>query len=237
MRRPSLTAPLAAVTLLVGGLFLPGPSVAIPPPATTPTTMTPMVVADAPFPVAGEPYGFLVSLRTTSGQQPVVNVPVELWARRAGQTGYTRVAGTHTDADGVAAPTTTLTRNTYLYAVFNGDGSYGPSQTDPVLTYVSTSGTMRVNDKTLRIGQRLVVTGRTHPGKPGRRVALYLGYIPSPASPYRPTRIARAYVRADGSYRITKRFHRAGRKRLFVQLPGGDGNVYGFTRYRRVTVG
>jgi hypothetical protein len=230
-----------ALTLLLGGALLPAnPAAALlPTPTPTPTTMTHVVIADAPPPVAGQPYGFTVVLRTTSDQQPVVNATVRLWARRPGQSTYSQVAQTHTDTSGVAQPVTTLSRNTYLYAEFPGDysGTYGPSHTDPVLTYVSTAGTMGVDDKTLRLGQRLVVTGRTRPAKPGRRVALFLGYIPSPTSPHRPTRLARAYVRADGTYRITTRFHSTGRKRLFVRLPGGDGNVTGYTRYQRVRVG
>jgi hypothetical protein len=240
MRRPSLTVPIVALTLLLGLTLLPAnPAAALLGPTPTPTTMTQVVIADAPPPVAGQPYGFTVILRTTSDQQPVPNATVRLWARRPGQSTYSQVAQTHTDASGVAEPVTTLSRNTYLYAEFPGDysGTYAPSHTDPVLTYVSTAGTMRVNDKTLRLGQRLVVTGRTRPAKPGRRVALYVGRIPSPTSPHRPTRIARAYVRADGTYRITERFHSAGRKRLFVKLPGGDGNVTGYTRYQRVRVG
>jgi hypothetical protein len=236
MRRPSLAVPIAVLAVLASGLLLPGPSAAFPS-SPTPTTMVATVIADAPPPTAGDLYGPLVTIRTTSGQQPVPNVRVELWVRRAGQSSYARVAVTHTDANGTAQPVTTLTRNSYLYAAFPGDDFYGPSRIDPVFTPVSTSGTMRVNDRTLRVGQRLVVTGRTSPRKPGRRVTLYLGYVPFPTSPTRPTRIARAYVRADGTYRITKRFHSTGRKRLFVGLPGGDGNVYGYTRYRRVTVG
>jgi hypothetical protein len=233
MRRSSLAVPFALVALLVGGIL----ASAGPASATIATTMTPVVVADAHNPVAGQPYGLLVSLMTASGQQPVVNVTVELWVKRVGQSAYSEVASTHSDSSGLAQPVTTVTRNSYVYAVFRGNDSYGPSQTAELYIPVSTSGTMNVDDKTLRVGQRLVVTGKTRPGKPGRRVALYVGYIPSPSSPGTPTRIARAYVRADGTYRITKRFQRAGSKRLFVRLPGGDGNVPGYTRYRRVRVG
>jgi hypothetical protein len=235
MRRPSLSVPCAVLGLVLGGLLLPATSAAIPCVVTS-TSMTRVVVADARFPVAGQPYFFVASLRTDS-DQPVPNATVELWAKRVGQSGYTKVAQTHSDPDGVASPVTTLTRNTSLYARFPGDSCYSASQTDAVLTYVSTAGTMRVNDRTLRIGQRLVVTGKTYPIKPGLRVTLYRGTVPFPNSPTRPTRLARAYVRADGTFRITKRFHSAGRKRLFVGLPGGSGNAYGYTRYRRVTVG
>jgi hypothetical protein len=232
MRRSLLAAPLLALALI--GSTVATPATAADP---APTTLLPLLVADGPLPVAGKPSGYVVSLRTTTGDAPVFGADVDMWARQSGQTAYTKVATGHTDANGWTAMSATLTRNASVYWSFAGNASYAPSHTDTTTIPVSTSGTIRVNDHTLRIGQRLVVRGKTYPGKPGRKVRLYKGNVWVLFSPNRPKLLAKAYVRADGTYRIRVRFFHAGRKKLFVALPGGDGNVPGTTRYRRVRVG
>lgn len=197
------------------------------------------IIADGPLPIAGHAYGEVLTLETATTHEPVADVSVEMWVRQVGDASYSKADVRQTAADGGAGPGAVLTKSAYVYWAFSGNATYGATQTDPMYVPVSTAGTIKVNDKTLRVGQRLVVRGTTYPVKPGRRVVLYLGTIPYPgtASLTKPKILARAYVRTDGTYRIKKRFHHKGKKKLYVQLPGGGGNVPGYTRYRRIRVG
>ena len=133
-----------------------------------------------------------------------------------------------------------LTRSSVTRWVFTGDAQYGPSQTPDSFEAGATRVGARLSDRTRSAGQRLVVRGRTFPAKPGHAVSLWTGQIPTQGyGPPQPpaTWLARATVRADGSYRLVKRFRVPGKAKLFVRVSGGDGNVAGFSRYRWVQVG
>jgi hypothetical protein len=142
-----------------------------------------------------------------------------------------------TDAGGYAAATVSLRYSTQIRWDFAGDADYLPSTMGPYLQEIDPRVSARVSDHNLLRGQRLVVTGRSFPAKPGRRVTLWSGSIPDAfTSPPAPTRLASGYVRADGSYRLTRVFRHPGPRRLFVKVEGGFRNGDGFSNYARIRV-
>jgi hypothetical protein len=204
--------------------------------APAPTELSWQISVDGPPPVAGTSVEFTAHL--TSGGGPVSGEPAQLWVRPVGQSAFTLVAERTTDADGTVHGATLLARNSYTRWTFRGDSTYAASQSADMFQRVATRVGARVNDRSLAIGQRLVVRGRTFPAKPGHAVTLWFGSEPVPllAGP-RPKLLARAAVRADGSYRLATRFSTPGKRRLFVRVSGGGGNVTGYSHYRYARVG
>ena len=85
-----------------------------------------------------------------------------------------------------------------------------------------------------------VVSGRTKPNKAGHTVWLYRGRSAhgafAPPDAYKHVLLGKSVVRENGRYRIPVRFEGDGRKRLFVDVSAGDGNVRGYSDYLKITV-
>lgn len=203
-----------------------------------PTDFDYYVIKDGPPAVAGSKVWFTAMLQ--SDHKPVVGKTAQLWIRPAGQPDFTRAADAVTDGSGVVEASIVLTRSSVTRWVFTGDAQYGPSQTPDLVEAVASRVGARLSDRTPSVGQRLVVHGRTFPAKPGHTVSLWSGDKPQrafgPPSPPA-TWLARATVRADGSYRLVNRFRTPGKRQLFVRVSRGDGNLPGYSRYRWVQVG
>ena len=95
---------------------------------------------------------------------------------------------------------------------------------------------LRVKDRTLRKGQRMVVRGRTFPAKPGCVVKLWRGERRPLVTGPKPVRLAKGKVRRDGSYRLVHRFHRSARMRVAVTVASCAGNDRGLSSYRTIRV-
>jgi hypothetical protein len=234
MGRSRAVAALVGVVLCVSWAAVSPASAADP----APTNFYSLLVLDGPPPVAGDKVWFSATL--SSGVDPVVGRTVQLWVRAAGQREFTAAASAVTGARGDVEASIVLTRNSVTRWVFAGDAQYGASQTSDLGQRVETRVGAKASARSLSVGQRLVVRGRTFPRKPGHTVSLWSGARPQrafgPPSPPA-TWLAKATVRADGSYRLVKRFGTPGKRRLFVRVSRGDGNLAGFSRYRWVQVG
>lgn len=204
-----------------------------------PTEIASLIIVDGPFTVAGSPLTVRADL--VSAGQPVAGVPVRLMIKPYGATTFRKYTTTATDQNGSASVTFRRWRNTRIKWEFGGTEEYGPSVSQPYTEYISTRVGIRVSDRTPRVEQRVVVTGITSPIKPGHVIRLYRGFtargawMPPPENP--PVLLDSALVRSDGSYRLVTRFHRAGTRRVFVEVAPGHGNVTGWSPYRWVTVG
>jgi hypothetical protein len=238
MRRPVLAVVLAVIAMLCGPVAVPSSSAVAASPV--PTTFVRSFIADLPPPISGIPYGYQALLVDSGDNSAVPGRRVELWAEQAGQAAFTKVAEGVTSQTGFASVSAALTKNAQTYWAFAGDATYAPSRSDVSPISVATTGTMHAHRRTARTGQRIVVSGTTSPTKVKRRVSLWLGTIPAQWSPViqfpRPVRLARGYTRADGTFRLVKGFSNTGRKKLFVRLPGGDGNIHGYVGYVRVRI-
>jgi hypothetical protein len=123
---------------------------------------------------------------------------------------------------------------------FGGSGEYGPSTSEPFVWRVRPRVYLTLNDNTLRVGQRLVVRGRTHPLRPGHVVRLWAGSAPrtapSTVPSVKPVLLARAVVGADGRYRLVRAFAKRGPRILFVTVSAGNGTLQGWSAERVVRV-
>jgi hypothetical protein len=193
-----------------------------------------VVIDDLVTPVAGRPVTFDTTLLTTDNS-PISAASVTLELRPYGSA-TTTPATTTTDASGHAVVTVPLSRTTSYRWIFAGNGTYAPAASPTLVRGVAPRVTAHARDRTLHRGQRLVVRGRTFPAKAGCRVVLLRGRVrPLMVGPG-PVRLARATVRADGSYRLVRRFHKPARMRVVVKVASCAGNDAGFSPHLRVRV-
>jgi hypothetical protein len=190
----------------------------------------------APWPVGSSP----TELATIySGGSAFAGASVDLQMRPYGSTTFTTVATATSRSDGALfAKLPPLVHNASYRWQFAGDPSHLASTSDTGVERVSVRVTRHVSDRTPRVGQRVVVRGRTYPTKPGHAVSLWRGTKPfqgfGPATHH--VRLVKGVVHADGTYRLVVRFASAGRVRIYVKVRGGDGNVAGFSKYRWLSV-
>jgi hypothetical protein len=193
------------------------------------------IVLDGMPPVAGQAVDFDAVL--VSGQAPVPGATLTLTARTFGETKFEPVASALTDAYGRAQVHVRFWRSTVIQWRYAGDGAHDPATAGAFTEQVAPQVSARAVDRTLRTGQRLVIRGRTVPAKPGQRVTLYRGAIPAPlVEQPAPVRLATAYVRADGTYRITRTFSGTGARQLFIGIARGGGNAPGYSNYVHIRV-
>ena len=202
-----------------------------------PTRIALLIVMDGPLPVAGSEVAFTGSLM--SGTAGVPGRSGQLWVKPAGDAEFTLAATATTDSKGFVEAQVVLRRTSDVRWVFTGDAEYAASQSEDWTQVVRTRVGARLGDRSLSVGQRLVVRGATYPKQPGHTVSLWAGTAPLTIwdSGKDRVRLARAVVRADGSYRLVTRFERVGKRRLYVQVKSGGPTTTGFSPYRYVRVG
>jgi len=231
-----LTSRGSCVVLAIAALVASGPS-AVGAPSTTPTSLVTVVIADAPPIRAGTQAGALgVLMASGTG---VAGRAVHLQMRPYGATTFTTVGTDVSDSSGnLDLVTPVLLHNSRFRWVFDGDATYAPSVSSVWFAPVSTRVGIRVSDRTPHTGQRVILRGRTYPAKPGIVVSAWRGTKPvqgfGPTT--RHTLLVKGRVRADGTYRLVLRFPTTGKRRLYVRVASGAGNVAGFSAYRWVTV-
>ena len=176
------------------------------------------IIVDGPVNVAGHP--LTVSAQLRSAGVPIAGGTVRLMIKPYGSTSFKKYVTLATDAQGGVSVTFVRWRNTGIKWEFDGNDDYAPTASTPYTEYISTHVGIRVNDATPDVDQRVVVTGRTGPTKPGHTIHLFRGYtnrgafgIP-PQNP--PVLLDTSTVRSDGTYRLVTRFHARGVRRLFV---------------------
>jgi hypothetical protein len=223
--------------LLVVALTVAPAAPAVARPAAAPTSIVIAVVADAPPARVGDTPTEHATISTGGGG--FVGASVELQARPYGAATFTTVATVTSGAGGALAATLPpLLHNTSYRWHFSGDAGHDPTTSAVGVEPVSVRVKRHVSDRTPRVGQRVVVRGRTIPAKPGRAVSLWRGTKPflgyGPATHH--VRLVKGHVRADGTYRLVVRFASEGRVRIYVKVRGGDGNVTGFSKYRWLSV-
>jgi hypothetical protein len=183
--------------------------------AGRPTDLSATLVSDAPTP---------------SGQV------LTLWLKQYGASAYVPAGEATTDASGHATIYVTLQRSAAVQWRFAGTADYAPSASTPYVVGISPRVTMRVNDRTLRRGQRFVATGRSYPAKPGCTVKLWRGELRPLVLGPAPVRLEVARVRADGSYRMVHRFKRRARMHITVTISACSGNARGLSPYVAIRV-
>lgn len=237
MRRVGSWCALLVVSVVVGV----APSAdALPTPE--PTAVEPMLVVGGPLLRAGHAttaLGFV----TASGHA-LAGASVHLMMETYGSAAFTDVGVAVSDADGrLQLPTPVLWHNTSFRWDYAGDAGHDPSTSSAWQVPVSAVVSIRVSDRTPRVGQRVVVRGETTPHRAGRRVSVWTGIRPCwcdvfyPAGTPAPRRLVRGVVRDDGSYRLVIRFGSSGRKRIYALVGGGSGNVAGTSAFRHLRVG
>jgi hypothetical protein len=227
-----MTVPGAALAVLVGLAAAPAQAGADEP---VPTNLTVTVGADVPPPTAGGTAWLNTTLFAADGALPDRPVRLEV----------TPYAGAPYDLDGTTSAEGVLwlgvreLRNFRYRWVFAGDATYAPSSTPTRRQVVSPRVGIRFSTRTPRVGERVVVTGRTHPAKPGNTVRLFRGRTNAGAfgPEVNPVLLDLGRVRADGTYRFVTRFARSGTRRLFVRVSRGGGNTTGWSDVRRLRVG
>lgn len=216
--------------LLMVFLVVPAPPVGAQEAATVPTTLYPMVLDNLTPPVAGRPNEVDVVL--ASGDTRLPGRQVTLWVKEYGASTFSAVGHATTDVDGLATTSLTLIHSATVHWTFDGDGAaYDPTTSPDYLVQIAPRVGIRVNDRTLRRGQRLVVRGHTFPAKAGCAVKLWRGELRPLVPGPKPVRLAVSTVRADGSYRLVRRFHRTGRVRVAVTVSSCAGNARGLSSY------
>ena len=217
--------------LVVGGLTTSAPATAAP---STATTIYVAILSDLSPRLAGQQTDFTAVL--AAGEAPVPGEVLTLWLRPEGSSTFAEAGHATTDASGRATVWTTLQQSVVAHWTHEDSGAYGPSTSADYGVQIAPRVTARAHDRSLRRGQRLVVTGRTFPAKAGCGVALWKGELrPLFAGPA-PVRLARSTVRADGSYRLARRFHRATAVRVAVVVSSCAGNARGLSRYLAIRV-
>lgn len=193
--------------------------------------VVPMVVDELVPQVAGRPAEFTATYLQDG--QPVPGEELTLLLAPAGSTSYVEAGRAVTDEHGVATVSSVLDRN----ATVQWQVSSEPTVTStPYVVQIAPAVTREARDRTLRRGQRLVVRGRTFPVKAGCTIQLWRGELrPLMVGP-RPVRLASSTVRADGSYRLVRRFHHRLRGRVVVVVPPCSDNGRGLSAYLRLRV-
>jgi len=190
-----------------------------------------MIVDDLSPRVAGRPTDFTAVL--ADGGVPVAGATMTLSLQGSGSP--TIVQAT-TDEGGRATVWATLDHNAAVQWQFAGTPEHAASASTPYVVQIAPAVTMRVHDRTLHRGQRFVATGQTFPAKAGCPVTLWRGEVRPLHTGSAPVRLGATTVRADGSYRIARRFHRPGRLRVVVTIAGCAGNAWGFSPYVGIRV-
>jgi hypothetical protein len=218
-----MTRVLSALCLLLGlGLVAP-PAMAAP--AGAPATIYVSMVSDLSPRLAGRSSDFTAVLG--SGGTPVPNETLTLWLRPEGTADFVAAGQGLTDGSGRVTVWATLERNAVAHWTLEPSASYDAGPTPDFGVEIAPRVTARAHDRTLRRGQRLVVTGRTFPAKAGCPVALWKGQRrPLTVGPA-PVRLARASVRPDGSYRLVRRFHKVATMHVSVTVSPCAGNGRG----------
>jgi len=218
-------------------VLMPTAPAAARPAAGAPTSIVISVATDvAPWHVGDSP----TELATIySGGSPFAGASVQLQVRPYGASTFTTVATVTSGAGGqLSTKLPPLIRNTSYRWQYAGDVGHQATTSGTGVERVSVRVKRHVSDRTPRVGQRVVVRGRTYPTKPGHAVSLWRGTKPfqgfGPATHH--VRLVKGVVHADGSYRLVVRFASAGRVRIYVKVRGGDGNATGFSKYRWLSV-
>lgn len=155
---------------------------------------------------------------------------VRLEAKAYGSSTYKFVGEDLSDASGRVSLKVKPTKQTYYrWRFVEIDSSLG-SLSAPDLVRVRTAVTATVVDRTLRLGQRLVVTGKTTPAKPGYRATLWR------ASSSGPVKVGSALISASGSYRVAATVRKVGKWTVWVTVPAATGNLAGTSAKRSLTV-
>ncbi|HSV39335.1 MAG TPA: hypothetical protein VLI04_11300 [Nocardioidaceae bacterium] len=205
-----------------------------------PTAFLLAFVTDGPIIRAGEPVDLSATLVLENTTTPVPAADVLLQVKPYGVDTFSTKAALQTDAQGHVGISVTSTK-TYRYRfVFAGNLAFAASSTGPVVQKLGSFATIKISDRTPAVGQRVVVSGRTKPVKAGHTVWLYRGRSAHGAftgpNGNKHVLLAKSVVGKDGRYRIPVRFEGDGRKRLFVDIAAGGGNLLGYSDYLRVTV-
>lgn len=227
------------VTLLAATLMAPPDARAGDPPV--PNVHFGPMEAHAPPPVSGVPQEYRGEVWV--GQHRLSNEVLELQVKEFGAADFITVGTTDTGSGGWRGEVAVrLTYNAQLRwhhpATSAAAEGYSQVRNAPVRTRVGAV----VNDRTLRVGQRLVVTGKIRPAKPGRIVRLWSGVNPAfigdvAEYPPPPVLLAKAYVAEDGSYRLVRRFKKPGKRQIFVTFPTTNRNYFGWSSARFIRVG
>lgn len=220
---------MTVVVLVAASLAAVGPAR-----AADPTTIYTLQVGDLGQRLAGRPTDFTAVL--AAGTTPLAGEQLTLWLKPYGASSFSVAGHATTDATGYAVAWATLATNAEVQWTFAGDASHLASVSTPYVVQISPRVTRHVNDRTLRRGQRLVVRGRSIPAKPGCAVKLWRGELRPLVTGPKPVRLAVSTVRADGSYRLVHRFHRATRMRIAVTVSPCAGNARGLSSYVTIRV-
>ncbi|HET7736732.1 MAG TPA: hypothetical protein VFK52_12195 [Nocardioidaceae bacterium] len=157
-------------------------------------------------------------------------VPVHLEERAYGSSTFKRIATTTTGAKGVAAVDVKPMRAATYRWIVDHTTAYDGSRSGLFPVKVKTKVTSVVADSTVRVGQTIVLTGRTTPVKAGYAFQLYREYSPDGGL------IKTGTTRSDGTYRVTYVPRKAGKYVLAVSVAGGEGNIRSVSPMRTVTV-
>lgn len=95
---------------------------------------------------------------------------------------------------------------------------------------VKTAVTATIADTTLRVGQSLIVTGKTTPAKPGTTVTLFRKKGTSTI------KLAASKVRSDGTYALVAKVTAKGTWSVYASVAAASGNLAGTSPVRSATV-
>jgi hypothetical protein len=198
------------------------------------TEVFPIVVDDLVPHVAGRATEFSATL--IDADAPVPDQVLSLWLQPSGSATFVEVGQATTDGNGMASVGAVLDRNAVVQWRYGGSPEHAASTSTTYVVQIAPALTLRANDRTLRRGQRLVVRGRTFPVKAGCRVELWRGELRPLVLGPKPVRLARSTVRADGTYRLERRFRHHVRARIAVLVPACGDNGQGLSSYLGIRV-
>ena len=203
--------------------------------AAVATALYPVQTDDLSPRVAGRATEVSVHLFTDQAGLPGQKVTLKV--RPYGASGFSVVGTATTDATGLASVWLRLDHNATVQWTFAGDDpTYAGSTSTPYTLLISPRVDLRVKDRTLHRGQRLVARGRTFPANAGCTVKLWRGELRPLVQGPKPVRLAVSRVRSDGSYRLAHRFHKVARTRIAVTVAPCAGNDRGLSSYVRIRV-
>lgn len=238
MRQWHLAGRLAgALTLVTAAALLGSPASNAGEEEKSPTAFSVVFLADAPR-TAGK-NTFWAQLHTLDSV-PIPGAKVELWVKEHGDDGFHEAKQGVTGEDGEIELTVKVLRNVRTKWKYAGDDAHLPSVSPTQAELIMPRVGIRVSDKTPRVGQKVVFTGDTVPARTGQTVMVFRGHTARGGfgPPYPPsTQLARGVVRADGTYRLVVRFAKQGKKNVYVEVAGGQGNMTGWSADRKIYVG
>lgn len=185
-------------------------------------TTTTTISAECTICTAGQDVRVAGTLRGSDGHR-YEGAPLVLEAKRYGSATFRVIATRHTSPDGGGDAHFTVNpyrRTVYRWRYLTNDIADG-SVSAPLTIMVRTRVWARLSSSKVRVGHRLVVTGRTTPAKPGNRVTLWR------TSRSGPVRLVDRTVRDDGSYRLAVRPRKRGSWTVYVTVAPGSGNLAG----------